>query len=722
MNAKPPGDNDAEAKKPEPFVDPDEPTRMVTPEMRPNDAGTGDSSRTSGATSGTATGTGTFGDLEKLAGGPVQVLQEGDTLKERFVLEARVGTGGMGTVYKALDLRKQEAEDRNPYIAVKILNEDFRAHPESLRTLQRESKKAQSLAHPSIVTVYDFDRDGTSIYMTMEYLEGKPLDKITKSSGFKGLPLDQALEIIKDVGAALAFAHKQGIVHCDFKPGNIFITDTGPAKVIDFGIARAVKMGDDPHADATVFDAGSLGALTPAYASPEMLEDEEPDQRDDVYALACIAHELISGRHPFGRMPATEARDNGLVPKQPQELSRGQWKALVNGLAFDRNKRTADVETFVSELSAAGGSGKTFGLVAAAAVAVIAGGGLYYSLNQPDEVSPPGSAVIAEAGSDTDSGSADSGGSDSGAADSGGTDSGGTELGGAAEPEVETDPVVPEVATPEQEIQPATQEAVESPPVETAAPAQVESVPPDVAIEAEPLQEALIPPVQITPADVDALVERASCADLRHSIDGGVVTLKGHSGSMAEINLLKEQIGELTGIENARVDVGLLDGALCAPLETFTPYVRVNRENNLGLTIQARNQDGIYVENENLVVDLKLPDFESYVYVDYYSIDGGVLHMLPNEAYPENLGSANIDVTLGDDDSVRSWTIAAPYGTEMVVVMTSPEPLFETQRNEVEFASSYLPDLHKRLEQIESGSDGDRLSADVFFITTKAAP
>lgn len=698
MNAKPPGDNDAEAKKTGPFVDPDEPTRMATPEMRPNDTGSGDSSRTSGATSGTGTGTGTFGDLEKLAGGPVQVLQEGDTLKERFVLEARVGTGGMGTVYKALDLRKQEAEDRNPYIAVKILNEDFRAHPESLRTLQRESKKAQSLAHPSIVTVYDFDRDGTSIYMTMEYLEGKPLDKITKSSGFKGLPLDQALEIVRDVGAALAFAHKQGIVHCDFKPGNIFITDTGPAKVIDFGIARAVKRGDDPHADATVFDAGSLGALTPAYASPEMLEDEEPDQRDDVYALACIAYELISGRHPFGRMPATEARDNGLVPKQPQEVSRAQWKALVNGLAFDRSKRTASVETFVSELSAAGGGSKTFGMLgAAAAVAVVAGGGLYFAMTQSGEAPSTGSESVAGANSSTGSG-------------------------GAGNPKEVDDSSASGADMPKHEIKPAMQEATADNSGDVAASVQGESANPEATIEAEPVQEALIPPVRFTPADIDALMARASCADLRHSIDGGVVTLKGHSGSMGEVNLMRDQIAELSGVENAHVDVGFLDGALCAPLETFTPYVRVNREKNLGLTIEARNRDGVYVENESLVVDLKLPNFESYVYVDYYSIDGGVLHMLPNEAYPENLGSANIDVILGDDDSVRSWTIAAPYGTEMVVVMTSPEPLFEAQRNEVEFATSYLPDLHKRLEQIESGAGSERLSADIFFITTQAAP
>ncbi|TQV80441.1 serine/threonine protein kinase [Denitrobaculum tricleocarpae] len=692
MNAKPPGDNDAEGQKPGPFVDPDEPTRMVTPEMRPADAS--DSSRTSGATSGTATGTGTFGDLEKLADGPVQVLQEGDTLKERFVLEARLGTGGMGTVYKALDLRKQEAEDRNPYIAVKILNEDFRAHPESLRTLQRESKKAQSLAHPSIVTVYDFDRDGTSIYMTMEYLEGKPLDKITKSGGFKGLPLDQALEIIQDVGAALAFAHKQGIVHCDFKPGNIFITDTGPAKVIDFGIARAVKLGDDPQADATVFDAGSLGALTPAYASPEMLEDEEPDPRDDVYALACISYELISGRHPFGRMPATEARDNALVPKQPPELNRRQWKALAAGLAFDRGKRIADVETFVSELSAGGENRRALRLVAAVAgVAILAGGGFYFSTNETEEAASSGSGIVAQS---------DSGNETPGAASQPGT--------------LAPAEVAPEPADPAPE---ASAEAV-SPEPEVTVQGEADAAP-EVTQEPERVQEALIPPVRFTAEDIDELVRRASCADIRHEIEGGSISVTGYSGSMAEINLLRDEIGNLSGVENTRFSVGLLDGALCAPLEVFTPYVRKNREENTGLTIRTRNEDGVYVENESLIVDMKLPGYESYVYVDYYSIDGGVLHILPNEAYPENLGSADLDVTLGEDDSVRSWTIAAPFGTELVVVLTSPEPLFGVQREEVEFASSYLPDLRARLDELARGADANRLSADIFFITTTPA-
>ena len=108
----------------------------------------------------------------------------GDVLNGRFVLEQRVGSGGMSTVYKALDRRKLEADDRNPYVAVKVLNVEFRAHPQSLIALQREAKKSQSLAHPNIVRVYDFDRDGATVYMTMEYLSGRSLAQIFRARGF----------------------------------------------------------------------------------------------------------------------------------------------------------------------------------------------------------------------------------------------------------------------------------------------------------------------------------------------------------------------------------------------------------------------------------------------------------------------------------------------------------------------------------------------------------
>ena len=268
----------------------------------------------------------------------------------RFVLETLIGQGGMGVVYKVLDKRKQEARDRNPYIAMKILSEEFRKHPDSLVALQREAVKAQALAHPNIITVHDFDRDGTTVFMTMELLEGQTLNKLISSHKLSGVPKEKAVPLIRAMAEALSYAHKKGIVHSDLKPGNVFLTRTEEVKVLDFGIARAVTTELRPDADKTVFDAGALGALTPAYASAEMLRGAEPAPADDVYALGVIAYELLTGRHPFDRVPADSARLQGLpVPAPIPGVSRRQRRAVQKALRLDRAERQSDARAFLRE-------------------------------------------------------------------------------------------------------------------------------------------------------------------------------------------------------------------------------------------------------------------------------------------------------------------------------------------------------------------------------------
>lgn len=267
-------------------------------------------------------------------------------LNNRFVLDSIIGSGGMGTVYKARDLRKVEANAIDPHIAVKVLNEDFQNHPDAFVTLQREANKSQILAHPNIVSVHDFDRDGSVIYMTMEILNGVDLERHIKRYQGTGLPREDAFKIIKDYCAALIYAHQKDIVHSDFKPSNIFLTKEG-AKVLDFGIAR-VSQNAPPQDN---FDAGSLGALTPAYASLEMLRREPPDQRDDVYAAAVIAYELLAGAHPFDNKSALQALNENLTPPRITYLSNRQWRALESGLKLRRRDRTPTVKQFLADLT-----------------------------------------------------------------------------------------------------------------------------------------------------------------------------------------------------------------------------------------------------------------------------------------------------------------------------------------------------------------------------------
>lgn len=302
-------------------------------------------------------------------------------LKNRFQLQKVLGIGGMGVVFKAVDLRKVEAKDRNPYIAIKVLNEEFRQHPDSLIALQREARKSQSIAHPNIVNVHDFDRDGDTVFMTMEYLEGQPLDELLRQYQYIGLPLTEAWVVFRGMCEALKYAHDENIIHSDFKPGNIFVTNKGVPKVFDFGIARAVQYTGNKAAndgDKTLFDAGTLGALTPSYASMEMLQGNKPDTRDDIYALACVTYEIFCGEHPFNKMPADKAYEKKLKPKRISELSGAQWQILKKGLAFKREDRITSVDVFMEGMLREKNSKKLF--VSAAAVLILTALGVFSTM------------------------------------------------------------------------------------------------------------------------------------------------------------------------------------------------------------------------------------------------------------------------------------------------------------------------------------------------------
>ena len=293
---------------------------------------------------------------QPVAGGyvPGKEFGPGDIIKQRFKLLKVLGIGGMGKVYMATDLLKEEARDKKPNVAIKLLNDDFKDHPEAFISLQRESSRQQKLAHPNIATIYDFDRvggPGTPVFITMELMEGMELKDFIKKKVRKqgGLPFAEAFDIVKQLGDGLIYAHDRRLVHSDFKPGNAFLCNDGTVKTLDFGIARAVKNPVTGEAEKTLFDPGKLGALTPAYASLEMLEGEEPDTRDDTYALGCVAYELVTGKHPFNKLPATKARDNGLAPAPVKGLNKKQNRALRRAVAFKRADRSPTVEHFIDE-------------------------------------------------------------------------------------------------------------------------------------------------------------------------------------------------------------------------------------------------------------------------------------------------------------------------------------------------------------------------------------
>jgi non-specific serine/threonine protein kinase len=305
-------------------------------------------SRTTGTNSEGSVNNDSWRRVATAEGGPV--VRVGMMLKGRFLLERELGRGGMGVVFLARDERKVEARDRDPYVAVKVLNDEFRRHPDSLIALQREARRAQQLAHDNIVHVYDFDKDNAIVFMTMEYIDGTDLRSLIRNSAHRGMALDKAWPLIDGMAQALERAHVSGVVHSDFKPGNVMVDKAGVPKVFDFGIARAGKHTGEGAGDQTVFDAGTLGALTPSYASLEMLQGKEPSPSDDVYALGCVTFELLTGRHPFDKASAEVAMKEGRRPPLVPGLGKRQYATLCKSVAFTADKRLSSASELVEGL------------------------------------------------------------------------------------------------------------------------------------------------------------------------------------------------------------------------------------------------------------------------------------------------------------------------------------------------------------------------------------
>jgi serine/threonine protein kinase len=311
--------------------------------------------------------------LSGVSGGVEGVSEMPKVLKQRFVLEDKLGSGGMGTVFRAKDLRKVEARDKQPHVAIKLLNSDFHSHPEAFIALEREASKSQTLRHSNIVSIFDFDKDGNVPFITMELLEGRELGDLLKAYP-NGLPEEMAWSVVCSVTAGLEHAHSENVVHADFKPGNILVSPENVAKILDFGIARAMRgkqLDGDRAAADTEFDPAQLAALTPPYASREMLNGDNPEPRDDLFSLGVVIYMVFSGHHPYGRLDANDAAAEKMPLERIKHLSRRQWKVLEQCLAYNCQDRPASAAEVLQELTGKPGW-HSWGLAAGLATLTVA--------------------------------------------------------------------------------------------------------------------------------------------------------------------------------------------------------------------------------------------------------------------------------------------------------------------------------------------------------------
>ena len=224
----------------------------------------------------------------------------GEVLLGQFRVEAFLASGGMGTVYRAWDMK------RNVFVAMKVLHAELAEDPLIFKHFQREARALEKLVHPNIVSFYGIYQTRGFAFLLERYVDGPSLKNVLTDGPHQPLPMDEILIYFKSLCAALGYAHAHGVVHCDVKPGNLMIDRGGHIYLTDFGIAR--------HADSTVTTV--MGSGTPAYMAPEQVRDEPVTPATDIYALGVILFELLTGQRPFRSSSTPSDQSEGGISGQ----------------------------------------------------------------------------------------------------------------------------------------------------------------------------------------------------------------------------------------------------------------------------------------------------------------------------------------------------------------------------------------------------------------------
>ena len=258
----------------------------------------------------------------------------------RYTISEQIGKGGMGVVYRALDTVLQRE------VALKTHTVGPEPDVQSLERFFREARVIASFKHRNVVTVFDLGRDGDQVFIAMELLEGEDLTGLLSAG--RHVSLEAKLHIVESVSRGLAHAHERGIVHRDIKPRNVFVTDDGDVKLLDFGLAQI--------AQSTLTEAGQIIG-TPFYMSPEQVLGEKANPRSDIFSLGALFYELLTGERAFGRPNLDEIFD-AIVnedPKPIRELDPTLPEELVRIVAKMMHKsperRYASVEDLLRSLS-----------------------------------------------------------------------------------------------------------------------------------------------------------------------------------------------------------------------------------------------------------------------------------------------------------------------------------------------------------------------------------
>jgi TolB-like protein/tRNA A-37 threonylcarbamoyl transferase component Bud32 len=278
---------------------------------------------------------------------PLPKLETGTLFAGRYQVIEKIGSGGMGQVFKVFDTKVQER------VALKIIRPEISSDPKTIERFGHELRAARRIAHRNVCRMFDLGEHAGTHYITMEYVAGETLKNIIRMSG--PLSIGSAVDYAKQIADGLEEARRFGIIHRDLKPQNVLIDPSHTARIMDFGIARSLQSGE--------WTAEGVVLGTPEYMSPEQAEGEEADHRSDLYSLGMILYEMVTGKTPFeSRTPlGVLVKQKSESPRSPRQLNPQVPESLaaviLKCLAKDRNQRfqtAADVRAALGKLEATG--------------------------------------------------------------------------------------------------------------------------------------------------------------------------------------------------------------------------------------------------------------------------------------------------------------------------------------------------------------------------------
>jgi serine/threonine protein kinase len=595
----------------------------------------------------------------------------------RYELLGGIGEGAMARVYKAYDPRT----DR--HVAIKVLKDAWRGDSDYVQRFLSEARAAGALSHPGIVSIFDVDHDGPAPYITMELVDGPSLAQLLHDRG--RLPPEEAVRILRDLASALDYAHGRGRIHRDIKPSNILINalDRQP-KLTDFGIAMIERT------DATQLTQHGQMLGTPRYMSPEQIEGRRVDARSDLFSLGVTFYEMLTGQRAFPGdnivMLGQQIREQSprpvreIAPDVPEGIAAVVDRLLAKAPEARFQSGGEVVQALDAALHAPAASpaprrpaaspeprraGATAGrrsrlpIAIAAAVLLLAGAGIAaLYLFPPEPLVPPLAELEPE-----------------------------------PTPEPEPEP------TPEPEPEPLPEPVITEPePEPLPEPVITEPTPTEPALPEQPVPEPVIaeplPPGEAGWLQLAREAGELPCTRLEGVQGDDGLVIRGGTASSTQLAAIRERAIGLDGFARLEVAVEtkpmphcriyeLLAGTTDPPPRAFARLDPMRADNRL--------------ERGQLVMVLvEGPGFPSHLSVDYFTSDGQVAHMYPEDAIGELLPPGG-QYVVGDPLDGAWFEVDAPFGREMILVLASPEPLFHTPRPLVEDAGEYLRALESAL-------------------------